>query len=82
MSFLSVEEVGTILGGRWLRSPHQAVLQPLGVATDTREDVGGRLFLALAGERFDAHDCLEQAIEGGAAMLVLEAARCPAVSVG
>ncbi|MEC9158039.1 MAG: UDP-N-acetylmuramoyl-tripeptide--D-alanyl-D-alanine ligase [Planctomycetota bacterium] len=82
MSFLTVEEIGTILGGRWLRSPHQAVLQPLGVATDTREEVGGRLFLALAGERYDAHHCLDQAIEGGAAMLVLEAGRCPAVVPG
>ena len=77
MGFLTTEQIGTILGGRWMRSPHQAVVEPHGVSTDTRSGVAGRCFLALAGERFDAHDCLQQAIDGGASMLVLQADRCP-----
>ena len=77
MQFLTTEQVGTILGGRWMRSPHQAVVEPHGVSTDTRAGVAGSCFIALAGDRFDAHDCLQQAIDGGASMLVLEADRCP-----
>ncbi|MEE2681577.1 MAG: UDP-N-acetylmuramoyl-tripeptide--D-alanyl-D-alanine ligase [Planctomycetota bacterium] len=77
MTFLTTREIGGLLGERWIRSPHQAVVEPWGVSTDTRADVAGACFIALAGERFDAHDCLQQAIDGGASMLVLQADRCP-----
>ncbi len=43
-----------------------------GVCTDTRNITPGCLFVALKGERFDAHDFLAQAIAGGAAGLVVE----------
>ena len=42
-----------------------------GVCTDTRALVKGCLFVALAGERFDAHDYLAQAVEGGAAAMLV-----------
>jgi UDP-N-acetylmuramoyl-tripeptide--D-alanyl-D-alanine ligase len=42
------------------------------VSTDTRSMVPGALFVALRGERFDAHDFLSGAIEAGAAALVVE----------
>ena len=77
MTFLSTDEIGTVLGARWARSPHQAVVEPWGVSTDTRGEVAGACFIALAGERFDAHDCLQDAIDRGASMLVLQADRCP-----
>ncbi len=49
-----------------------------GVSTDTRAIPGGVLFIALRGERFDAHDFLDQAIESGAAaLLVSDATRLP-----
>jgi UDP-N-acetylmuramoyl-tripeptide--D-alanyl-D-alanine ligase len=38
-----------------------------GVATDTRADVAGRLFVALVGERHDAHAFVAQALAAGAA---------------
>ncbi|MGB2079183.1 MAG: UDP-N-acetylmuramoyl-tripeptide--D-alanyl-D-alanine ligase [Vibrio sp.] len=41
------------------------------VTTDTREVVAGSLFIALIGERFDAHDFAHQAIESQAAALVV-----------
>ena len=41
------------------------------VSTDTRTVRSGDLFVALKGERFDAHDFLEQAVEAGAAGLVV-----------
>ena len=49
-----------------------------GVSTDTRAISPGQLFVALRGERFDAHDFLAQAVAAGAAaLLVSEAARLP-----
>lgn len=41
------------------------------VWTDTRTIGKGDLFVALAGERFDAHDFLRQAVESGASGLVV-----------
>ena len=41
------------------------------VATDTRTIQPGDCFVALAGERFDAHDFLDRAVQGGAAALVV-----------
>lgn len=45
-----------------------------GVSTDTRNIAPGQLFVALAGERFDAHDFLAQAAEQGAAAVLVSAA--------
>lgn len=42
-----------------------------GVSTDTRNIARGDLFVALKGERFDAHDFLAQARDAGAAALVV-----------
>ena len=41
-----------------------------GVSTDTRAIAKGALFIALAGERFDAHDFLDQAVAAGAGGLL------------
>ena len=41
------------------------------VTTDTRKVTPGCLFVALKGERFDAHDFVQQAKEGGAAALLV-----------
>jgi UDP-N-acetylmuramoyl-tripeptide--D-alanyl-D-alanine ligase len=41
------------------------------VWTDTRSLQGGDLFVALAGERFDAHDFLSDAVRSGAAAVVV-----------
>ena len=45
-----------------------------GVTTDTRTIAAGDAFVALRGERFDAHDFLAEAVQGGAAALVVERA--------
>ena len=65
---LSLSDVARATGGE-LRG---ADLRLCGVSTDSRADLSGRLFLALAGERFDAHDFVEQARERGAAALLVE----------
>ncbi|MFM6987895.1 MAG: UDP-N-acetylmuramoyl-tripeptide--D-alanyl-D-alanine ligase, partial [Arenimonas sp.] len=41
------------------------------VSTDSREDQTGALFVALRGERFDAHEFAAQAADNGAAALLL-----------
>src|SRR5574343_141135 len=55
------------------------------VHTDTRTLQSGDLFLALRGERFDAHDFLPQAAQAGAvAVLIENGAECdglPAIRV-
>jgi UDP-N-acetylmuramoyl-tripeptide--D-alanyl-D-alanine ligase len=43
-----------------------------GVTTDSRQDTEGHLFVALRGERFDAHDYVGDAIRGGARGVILE----------
>ena len=49
-----------------------AMPNPLaGVSTDTRSIARGDLFVALRGDRFDAHDFLAQAREAGAAAFVV-----------
>ena len=42
------------------------------VSTDTRQAVENGLFFALKGEKFDAHDYAEKAIEQGCVALVVE----------
>ena len=54
---------GTLVGGD---------AECVGVTTDTRADLRGRLFVALRGERFDGHDFAPQAIESGARGVVVE----------
>ncbi len=55
------------------------------VNTDSRNLQAGDLFVALKGERFDAHDYLQQVVAAGACGLVVEARdssiRCPQVVV-
>jgi len=43
----------------------------IGISTDTRAIAPGACFVALAGERFDAHDFLDQALAAGAGALVV-----------
>jgi UDP-N-acetylmuramoyl-tripeptide--D-alanyl-D-alanine ligase len=42
-----------------------------GINTDSRTVSEGQLFVALKGERFDAHDFLRQAVQGGAAAVMI-----------
>jgi len=57
--------------------PAPSALQCTGVSTDTREIKAGALFVALKGERFDAHDFLAQAKERGAVAAVVRKATPP-----
>ena len=49
-----------------------------GVSTDTRTVAGGNLFVALRGERFDAHEFLRDAVANGASAVVVHDASAAA----
>ncbi len=42
-----------------------------GISTDTRVDNKGKLFIALKGDSFDAHDFLDKAVASGAAAILV-----------
>ncbi|MGD1048815.1 MAG: Mur ligase domain-containing protein, partial [Candidatus Krumholzibacteriaceae bacterium] len=46
-----------------------------GVSIDTRAACAHRLFVALKGETADGHDYLREAVEGGAAALLVSSGR-------
>jgi UDP-N-acetylmuramoyl-tripeptide--D-alanyl-D-alanine ligase len=52
------------------RSGPQGVV---GVSTDSRAPLGGRLFVALRGERFDGHGFVADAVKSGARAVLVEA---------
>jgi UDP-N-acetylmuramoyl-tripeptide--D-alanyl-D-alanine ligase len=65
-TFWSLDRVWRALG-----TGPRGSLALAGVSTDTRTAERGDLFVALAGERYDAHDFLSTAVERGCAALVV-----------
>lgn len=64
---------GYLSGGRLVAAdPGEPPLVLTGVSTDTRAVRPGELFVALRGERFDAHDFVGQALVAGASALLVE----------
>ncbi len=41
------------------------------VGTDTRQDLKNKVFIALKGDQYDAHDYLDQAVKAGAGLLIV-----------
>jgi UDP-N-acetylmuramoyl-tripeptide--D-alanyl-D-alanine ligase len=62
------EELAAATGGRWIGAPPAEVE---GVSTDTRALPARSLFVALRGDRFDAHAFLPDAFRAGAAAAVV-----------
>ena len=64
---------------RWVEGRHLgADVEVTSVGTDTRTLAPGGLFVALRGERHDGHDHVQQALErGAAALLVQREVDCP-----
>ncbi|MCL2523474.1 MAG: UDP-N-acetylmuramoyl-tripeptide--D-alanyl-D-alanine ligase [Betaproteobacteria bacterium] len=70
-----LSRVASVTGGRLIGA--DTALH--GVSTDTRGVRPGQLFIALRGERFDAHNFLAQAVAAGAAaLLVSDETKLPA----
>lgn len=64
-----VDEIVAATGGTLAQAGAERVE---GVCTDTRGVLAGKVFVALRGERFDAHDLVQQAADGGARCLIVE----------
>ena len=70
VAHFSLDEVLLATGGVLAWS---GAKQARSVTTDSRELTENSLFVALRGERFDAHDFLFLAVQAGASLLVVEA---------
>lgn len=62
MISITLSQAAAVLQGELLG--HDLTIEA--VTTDTRKVTPGCLFVALKGERFDAHDFAQQAVENGA----------------
>jgi UDP-N-acetylmuramoyl-tripeptide--D-alanyl-D-alanine ligase len=69
---LTLEQLSQWLGQPVVSPTPAATVALRGVTTDSRAVATGNLFVALRGERFDAHDFLDSVIAQGAAAVVVE----------
>ena len=81
MSMMTLAQAHTMLPGSRLLNVSAEAAKTIAlsrVGTDSRQINAGELFVALAGERFDAHDFLADVAKSGAgAALVSNAGQCP-----
>ena len=82
MSFLTLEAIRRAVEGAWLVEPAETTLEPGGVSIDTRDDLAGRLYVALPGARHDGHAFLAEAEAGGAVAALVQADRMTASPTG
>ncbi len=61
----TLQQIATMAGGALIQGDPQTIVRA--VSTDTRAIPAGSLFVALAGEKFDAHDFVDSAFSAGAA---------------
>ena len=67
---LTADEIVAATGGRLAAGPGGATVHSVG--TDSRRVEAGSLFVALRGERFDAHEFAREAAAAGAGALLVE----------
>jgi UDP-N-acetylmuramoyl-tripeptide--D-alanyl-D-alanine ligase len=73
-NFWTLDRVADALRDRVIANPPRGANAIGRVWTDTRSIERGDLFVALAGEKFDAHDFLKGAVSAGAAAVVVSRA--------
>ena len=66
MEPMTIQEIAAAVDGKWL-NPRENASAVTAVCTDSRKLTPGCLFLPWVGEKFDGHDFIEKALEGGAA---------------
>ena len=69
MKKFTAGEIAAAVSGELLQGQPETAFTR--VSTDTRQIKPGDLFVALIGERFDAHEFIDRAIAGGAAGLIV-----------
>ena len=81
MGLFTFKEIRDVCDGRFSRSvPLTASVDE--VVTDSRQPMKNALFIALSGEKFDAHDYLADAVRNGARLLCVEAGKADKVPEG
>ena len=73
-ALFSAAELSAFTGGTWFDSVFPE--NTLAISTDTRCDNHGKIFFALSGEKFDAHNFLTQAVNSGCEALCIERNKC------
>jgi UDP-N-acetylmuramoyl-tripeptide--D-alanyl-D-alanine ligase len=75
-AFWRIDTLAAHVRGAWLaaprRQPNETPLILQGLSTDTRAVTPGQVFLALKGEKHDAHAFLADAMDKGAAALIIQ----------
>ena len=72
----TIEFIAGACAGDLISAPEHAPITR--VCTDSRQAQPGDLFLALRGERFDAHDFIHDVVSQGARAVIVEKNRVPA----
>ncbi|TET93280.1 MAG: hypothetical protein E3J28_04570, partial [Desulfobacteraceae bacterium] len=67
---IAVKEVASAINGRLISGSPDEFIK--GLSTDSRRMVPGHIFLAIKGERYDGHNFLTEAINAGAAGVIVE----------
>ncbi len=67
---IAVKEVVSALGGRQIYGSPDKLMR--GLSTDSRTMLPGHMFLALRGEIYDGHNFLSEAVDAGAAGVIVE----------
>lgn len=82
MTFFEIENLRSVMGAKWLRRPSDVAfkLTLTGVGIDTREDLSGRAFIAIKGQSHDGHAFVQQAVEAGARLLIVEREPIPSLN--
>ena len=71
MSFFTTDNLRLVTSGRWLSRPDPNV-ESVGIGTDTRADLRGRVFVAIRGAQHDGHDHLDAAAAAGATVAIVD----------
>jgi UDP-N-acetylmuramoyl-tripeptide--D-alanyl-D-alanine ligase len=80
VTFFDPANIRAVVGGKWLRrpdispaAPQRARLShPIGVGIDTRQPLTGRMYIAIRGEHHDGHAFLNDAVQAGAVLLLVD----------
>jgi len=75
MTFWTIDRLSDALSGELVGARPLGTARIGAISTDTRTVKSGDCFVALRGETFDAHDFLKEAVDKGAATIVVHDAR-------
>ena len=70
---MQLHQLADVVNGQFYNADAHALAMTIyGVSIDSRKDCTGQLFVALNGDRFDAHDFIDQVEQQGATAAIIE----------